>query len=317
MTKQTASRLKYLYLITTFLYLSISSCFSSVEAVERGGQTEITANIPAAVVIRVFGYTAPNALVQAEGYRVFAQVSSDKNGYFLIDPLPISDQAKEICLSTIDSERKTGFPLCISVPSASDTALEIGPILLSPTIGLSSDSIWQKQTVAAAGYTVPNSKVVFSFFEVAKVSTAQQFTNVLAKIFHPEVEAASLPFLAATSDKKGAFSINLPTGKAKGYRVFVKALYRESPGPKSHTLSYMVGSSWEYWRKYILPKLIFVFAISALSSWLIVWEIRTKKLRSWFAYFSEKRLLPFEVRTGLRLRRLWYNLRELWMSNRK
>lgn len=311
------SMFKYLSLITIFLYLSISWFPPVAEAVEKSGETKVTANIPAAASLRVFGYTAPNTIVQAEGYRVFAQVASDKDGYFLIEELPISSQAQEICLATIDSERRVGFPLCIGVPTTATVSADIGPLLLSPTISLSKGTIWQNQMLSAEGVTIPNSKVAFSFFEVAKVTLGQKLTNVFSHILTPQAEAASLPQVLTTSNKKGAFSISLPTFKAKGYRLFVKTFYQESPTPKSQTLSYNVGSSEEYFKRYILPKLLLALIILVVSSWLVLQEVKTKKIRIYLAYFNEKKLLPSAVRTHLRLRRLWYNLRQYWQSHRK
>lgn len=306
--------MKYIYFTIIFLYLFISSFASPVEARESGAKATIKASLPEKTNIRLYGYTAPNSIVQVTGIRVFAQTSSDRTGYFAIDSLPISFEAKEICATTIDSEKRSGFPLCISLPET-DKPTEIGPVLLSPTLSLSAGKMLQKEMANASGFTIPSSKVVISFFEVPKSNLAQNLINNLAKIVNPEAEAADLPLITALSDKKGAYSINLPTSRATSYRLWTKAFFNEAPTPKSLTLSFRIDSYTRFWLRNVFPKLIILLLFLAFIYFLV-----TKKggsARSYIGEFNEKKLKPFVVRRRLQLRRLWYNFREYWRSNRK
>lgn len=308
--------MKYLYLITILIYLYISITASPVAALESGAKTEIKALIPAKTFLRIFGYTAPNALVQATSIRVFAQTSSDRTGYFQINELPVSEQAKELCLTTIDAQRRTGFPLCINIPET-DLPAEIGPLLLSPTLSLSIPIIWQNQTAYLSGQTIPETEVVVSFFEVPVTNLAFNLTSRLSKLVRFQAWAFDLPILTTTSDTKGNYSTNLPSSKAVGYRVFTKAVYKNSPTPKSQTLIFSIGAIINYFYRYILPWILFILMIILASSWTVAYEVKTKKGRVALRRFNEKRLKPFAVRAALSLRRIWYNLREWWRSRQR
>jgi|DewCreStandDraft_4_1066084.scaffolds.fasta_scaffold01229_44 hypothetical protein len=309
---------KYLYLITVLIILNVSTC-SCVFAVNQSGRkTQVTADIPSRYNIRLFGYTAPNAIVQANGIRTFAQVLSDKTGYFLIDPLPVADEALEICLITIDAERRSGFPFCHKLPDT-DKPSEIGPILLAPTLSLSKGLIWQKQTAEASGQTIPNAKVDISFFETQQTasSNTEAFFRTLSKFFNLEVEAKGIPIISAESDEKGNFSVNMPNYKALTYRIFAKAYFDNSPTLKSQTLVFRVNPYFDYWWKYIFPKIIFFLIFILLLVYLVYMEAKTKKLRRVLIRFNEKKLRPFGVRAHLRFQRLLYNFQEYLRSDQK
>lgn len=298
-------------LIIIFLYLFISKTSTLATVKESGGKATIKATIPAYAEIRLFGYTAPYALVQVEGIRTFAQVSSDKDGYFLIDPLPVASEAKEICLTTIDSQKRMGFPVCYPAPA---THQEIGPILLSPILSLSKGILWQNEKGKAEGVTLPNTKVVISFFEIPKNSFFGKFPlDNLALI--PEVEAAN-PQVYGFSDKRGNFSINLPTNKSSSYRLFAKAYFQDAPTNKSASLVFSVEPLSKIWLTQILPRLLFFFFFLLFLLFLANQERKKKKAAAFFTYLIEKKLKPFGVRRRLQLRRIWYNLREYWRSNR-
>lgn len=306
---------RYLYLIIILLYLSVSAPISKVLAVEKGTKATVRATIPGRVNVRIFGYTAAYAIVQVSGIRVFAQVSSDRTGYFIIDPLSISKEAKEICLTTIDSEKRSGFPICVNLPDT-DKSYEIGPILLSPTLSLSKGKMLQKEKAQAQGFTIPNSKIIVSFFVVPKNTIAQKVESIFAKIINPIAEAADLPLISGFSDKRGAYSINLPTSKSIGYRMFVKALFKDAPTPKSQTLAFKIDALTEYWIRTYLPRLLLFLSLLSLMYFMMGRLAKGRPIRVWLSEFNETRWRPFAVRKGLQLRRLWYNFRAYLRSNR-
>ena len=112
------------------------------------------------------------------------------------------------------------------------------------------------------------------------------------------------------SDSNGKFSFTLPTSKSIGFRVFAKAIYQDNPTPKSKTLSYLVGSSGDYFINYILPWFVIIILLLTALSVVIYYEKKTKKLRLALSNFIERKLKPFAIRTGLRFRRLWYNVQK-------
>lgn len=308
-------KLSYLYLIILLLYLSVSHT-GVFAAQTSGAQAEIKARLAEKFNLRIFGYTAPSALVQVLGIRVFAQGSSDKTGYFLINDVPVSGEAKEICITTIDSERRVGFPLCISLPDTNKPK-EIGPLLLSPTLSLSEGTIWQNQKAAASGRTIPNETVYVSFFEVLPASISDRVAARLQKIFHPTALAFDLPLLAISSDEKGAFSFNLPSSKAVGYRLYAKSEYKGNPTPKSSTLSFLIGAYASYFLLYILPWLVFLIILALVVAAMIWYERKTHVFSFYAEQFTEKKLRPIGVQLRLQLRHGSYRFREFLKSYRK
>lgn len=300
----------YIIILSVYLFISISPIDAKV--FESGAKTNIQAQIEQRTEVRIFGYTSPNSTVQATGIRVFAQVYSEKDGYFVINSLPLSKEAKEICLTTIDSGMRTGLPLCINLPET-DKPTEIGPLLLSPTLSLASAKILEKQTVAVLGKSIPDTDVVVSFFEVRSNTLAfDKFLPAIAR-----AEAADLPRVYIKTDKRGNFSINIPTGKISAYRFFAKAYFKDTPTIKSQTLAYNVNSAIELWWRYFLPRLILLLLLLMLFTIYLYYEYRTKWLRRKFNYFIENRWKPFAVKRHLELRRLSYTVRERLRSSRR
>src|SRR3989338_961910 len=138
---------KLIYLIILLQYIIVSYFVGmgqprfnrgQVEAcVQSGVKTEVKAEIAGKFSLLLFGYTSADSLVQVLGVRTYAQGTSDRTGYFLFKDISIALEAKEICISAIDTERRSSFPLCIALPNTLKPT-EIGPLLLSPTLSLSS-----------------------------------------------------------------------------------------------------------------------------------------------------------------------------------
>jgi len=302
---------KYLYLTIIFVYLTIS--ITLVVARETRTQTRISGDIPAAAHLRIFGYTAPSSIVQMSGMRSFGETNSDRTGYFLINDLAISEKTHELCLTTIDAQRRTGFPICIPVEPSLDR--EIGPLLLSPTLSLSASAIWQNQNEHASGKTIPGQTVSIALFEIPSNSVQDRISTTIADIAKPQVLAVILPDLSTVSDEKGDFSFSLPTSKAYTYRLFVTSNYQDSPTPKSQTVTYMVGPLSSYFISFILPKLLLVLFVCILMSLAIYYEAKTRKFRKWLAWFTEKKLQPAAVRLHLKAVRQSYSFRRFVKSH--
>ena len=335
--------IRYLYLIILLQYIIVSYFVGmgqprfnrgQVEAgVQSGVKTEVKAEIAGKFSLRLFGYTSADSLVQVLGVRTYAQGTSDRTGYFLFKDITIALEAKEICISAIDTERRSSFPLCIALPNTvpdkvgAGKPTEIGPLLLSPTLSLSSANIWQNQQAGLSGMTIPESEVTVSFFEVsantqnsaADAEVGHDFFAHLpasASLFSlvPKAFAAEVPILTAKADRKGRYSVNLPSSKSQTYRVFAKAVYKDSLTPKSQTLTYDIGAVTDYFVRFILPYLVLYLVIITLLIILIYYAWTNKRVRAylkrWYRRFIEKRLTPFAVRRYLQLKRLLYNFRQ-------
>lgn len=307
---------KVILLIISLLYLTISYFPHKTLAAQRQTKPGIVLEIPALFHLKIFGYTSPYSLVEIESIRVYGKTTSKYDGYFEFVSLPISREAQELCLTTLDEEKRVGAPTCVSA-SQRNNSYEIGPVLLSPTLSLSKNLLWPGEQARASGKTVPDSTVVISFFE----SDADTFTLVTDKIialFSPGIaQAKQVPLLTIPADRKGNFSVNLPSTKTSFYRLFSKTIYRESPTPKSITLSFLVGSYWGFWIRFILPKILFILIIAVVIWYLVYNEMQYKTVRSQLYVFNETRLKPFGVKTRLKLRRLRYKYEEFRSSIRK
>ena len=203
-------KLIYLIILLQYLIISYFVGISQVEAgVQSGVKTEVKAEIAGKFSLRLFGYTSADSLVQVLGVRTYAQGTSDRTGYFLFKDITIASEAKEICISAIDTERRSSFPLCIALPNTVKPT-EIGPLLLSPTLSLSEANIWQNQQAGLSGMTIPESEVIISFFEVSDSDTQRAGPVAAASAFSfpfiPSVFAAEVPILTAKADRKGRYS---------------------------------------------------------------------------------------------------------------
>lgn len=234
----------------------------------------------------------------------------------MLENVAVSSEAREICVSAIDEEKRVSFPLCISLPETNRNS-EIGPLLLAPTLSLSTSSILQNQSSFATGQTIPDEEVRLSFFESNIPTTSNLSFHNLARIFFPEVRASDLPILTTTSDKKGKFSMSLPSTNAVQYRLFAKAFYNHSPTPKSHTLLFSINPFNDYFFNLIIPWLLLIMIFLIIIAILIYIERRTFIGRTYIYNFREKKWKPFAVGKHLKLRRLQYNFRQWLRSGRK
>lgn len=304
-----------IYLTICLIILSISYFPQSVLAAGVGSQTTVKANIPGKFSMNITGFASADAIIQVTGVRIFAQTQTDKNGYFELKQVAISQEAKEICLIVIDSEKRASVPHCLSLPATAVNNL--GPVIMPPTLSLSEAQIWQKQKAFAAGRTIPNIPLEISIFEVDSRNLSVKIGRKIAKILFPQVRASELPILNLVSDRNGNFTFTLPTFKTAGYRLFAKTIYKDKPGHKSNTISYKVESRISYFFRYTLPWMIAGIFLLLWMSGLLAFEYKTKKISVLASRLTDKRLKPFAIRTRLRFRRLWYNFREYLRSRRR
>jgi hypothetical protein len=241
---------------------------------------------------------------------------SDAQGYFIFYDLPISQEAIEVCISTVDSDRRVGVPLCIILPH-DQISTEIGPLLLSPTLSLSNPNILQDQTVFASGRTIPNEDVYISFFELIPQNISQNINSMANKVLNFQANASDLPILSAKSDAFGEYSVTLPTSKSLGYRLFAKASYKKQPTPKSQTLKYEVISTAYNWFYLLLPLMLLLLVLAIITAALIYYDKKTGKISKTMQRIIQRQLKPAGVRLYLKLKRLEYNFQDLLRSHRR
>ncbi len=185
-------------------------------------------------MVTIFGYTGPRQKVELESYRVYAQVYSDATGYFEFKQALLPKNPSELCLTSIDSTGRRTSPSCIAPPPSKNYSTDIGPILLSPTLSLTSSSPLAGSEQTASGVGIPNSSLQISLFQEENTP----------KLIDITAQAADwkLPQLTIQTDSEGNFSLNLPTTYENSFKVFAKTLFQSSPSPKSPTLSYSLAA---------------------------------------------------------------------------
>jgi hypothetical protein len=312
----TKNKLIYINILLVYLFISAISKPGQAKGVYTERQTVVSATIPGTFELRIFGYSAPFSLVQLQSVRVFAQTSTDKDGYFIFNKILMSQEAKELCLYTLDSEKRSGFPLCISAP-LSDYNGEIGPLILPPTISLSNKVIWQDKTSYATGRTIPSSDVVISFFDRKPENLAQVMQNKLTAFLFPRVEASDLPKLVVKSDDKGLYSFTLPTTYTNSYRLFAKTVFDNTFSHKSQTLSFSIHSLLEYFLLYILPKIILYSILTGILAYIIITEYRTHRIYAWVKDVNDRKLKLSAVMLIPLFQRLWCSYQVYLKSRRK
>lgn len=193
-------------------------------------------------LLTLFGYTAPNALVEASGIGVLAQTRSNEKGYFEFTTIFAFPATREICLSSVDNRKQESSPVCLPMPSFTALKRNVGPVILPPTINLAKGKFLPRETIAASGQSIPNTQLTVSLFRAEPTFPATLTRIVLVK----DVLADSLPVYTVKTDQNGNFSFNLPSTTANTFRLFSQTSFNNSPSPKSNTLTFRVLSVFEY-----------------------------------------------------------------------
>lgn len=205
--------------------------------------SEVSITVSAAIgepKLNVFGYTAPSAQVELRGSRVAEEVTSNGKGYFFFDrvflpQLRTESTYPELCLITIDNQKRFSFPTCLPPLPFGLYEITVGPVLLPPTISLEQGNFLPGEQIAARGQTIPDSKVA--------IFLANNFP--LQQGLIPSAYAHFLPSYQIRSNSKGEFEFNLPAEKPATWRLFAAARYLGSPTPKSNSLTFKVLNWWQ------------------------------------------------------------------------
>jgi len=210
----------------------------------------------------LFGYTSPEALVTFQGLGIFDQTYANKQGYFIFQNRFSPFSPREACLTAQDKFGRLTSPVCLP-PFPIDYNVEIGPVIMPPTLSLDKNDYWVGDEVILSGQTIPETEVDLSMF------TKQ--SNFLALNLVKSVEAFSFPEIKTQSDKQGNFSIALPSSSSKTFRLFAQSQFLKAKSPESRKLTVKILPWW-----FIIIKIfgwLFSLIKSRLLEFIILAEI--------------------------------------------
>jgi len=192
----------------------------------------------------LFGYTSPKALVTIDGQGIYDQTNADDEGYFKFDNRFSPYSPREACLSAKDQFGRITAPTCLP-PFPVKYNVNIGPVLIPPTISLNKDIYYMNDEIILSGQTVPDSDVNLSVF----TKNSSLSSSLSSKIFHltsiiKPVSAFTFPLLAAKSDKGGNFTLSLPSSNPENFRLFAQTGFDRSISAESIKLNFKVYPIW-------------------------------------------------------------------------
>lgn len=184
--------------------------------------------------LTIYGFGPINSEVTLKGFGVSEKVSSNSDGLFRFTEIySLTYTYPELCIQAIDDQNRTTQPSCIpALPSNSLIPLEVGPVLLSPTISLSESRVKEGGQSVLSGKTTPNTKV--NIFIAKKQQPLSKISLV------KDVSAYSLPIVDTKSNEKGEYEISLPTGESAEFRLFASTKFGADNSAKSNTLTFSV-----------------------------------------------------------------------------
>jgi hypothetical protein len=190
----------------------------------------------------IFGNTSPNATVKIRS-PIYGETKADNAGSFEFKYLFLTLFREDICIVSYDTEGRTTPPLCIPPPLAQANK-RVGPVVMPPSTSISSGNAYIGDTVTLTGQTVPNADVKLSIF-TDDASKNKKLSLV------PEVYAYTIPQISLTSNKKGQYSVVLPTASSQFLRMFSRAIFEGTSTPKGLTLVLDIFPLWMIIFKFI------------------------------------------------------------------
>lgn len=283
------------YLLAIFLILAyFSLIFSLITKIQQEnsnqnilGQKTLQEPVEISVFIgehrfTLFGYTSPYALVTFSGLGIFDQTNADKNGYFIFKNRFSPFSPREACLTAQDQFGRLTSPVCLP-PFPTDYNVEIGPVIMPPTLSLDKNEYWIGDEMILTGQSVPESQINLSFFSQKKSNI---FINFLAKkVFLGNVYAQNNKNLQTFTDKKGNFSIKLSSSQVEKLRFFTQVNYDKKISPESRKLTVEILPWWMIIFKFV--GIIFLIIKSRLLEFIILGQIIALTI-----YFLRKYLHP-------------------------
>lgn len=235
----------------------------------------------------LFGYTSSNSYVQLEAPSASAKTISNSTGYFEFNQIILPTQAKELCFTSQDSANRSNPPTCIVTPDFKKNYQKVGPILLAPTLSLSSANPHPGETLIASGQTIPNRNITLNLY--LQNSNAPSFpSSVLATV--DQSQTLQIP---VQSDSAGHFSLSLPTTKATGYKIIAQTIFdTNSLSPPSFPLYFSLPTILILLLQ-ILPMLVLFLPLCLLFLVLLFFWHKTKK--HYYLALYPKEIIPIQT----------------------
>lgn len=240
--------------------------------------------------LTIYGYGPINSVVTLRGFGVSEKTTSDETGLFRFNAIySFTYSYPELCVQLVDSENRVTQPTCIPpLPNNSLIPLEVGPILLSPTLSLSGNRVSTGEQSILSGKTTPNTLV--NIF-IAKRDSKRLFALI------PEANAYNLPILNTTSNERGEFDVNMPTSDIAEYNIFASTKFGENLSAKSNTLQFAVVSStksfFDELIRLILQNKIMIFIFLEVLIFIMLFVFALKRTTKPYKRHLESDYLKF------------------------
>jgi hypothetical protein len=182
----------------------------------------------------IYGYGPINSEVSLNGIGVSAKTTSDSQGFFVFSPIySYSSFYPELCVQAMDNLKRLTQPACIpAFPVTNKLPSVVGPILLSPTISLSTNKVTEGDTAITSGRTIPNAEVDIYISKKDKTVSLVKTVN-----------AYSIPTIKTKSDNDGNYEFSLSTIDAANYKIYVANKLGDDQSSKSNSLNFTVATS--------------------------------------------------------------------------
>jgi hypothetical protein len=240
--------IRYITIVTFITVISIiksASVFAATVGPVDGAQVTVSALVGEITPIppppgeekrfAIFGNTSPHAVVKIQS-PIYGETKADAAGYYEFKYLFLTLFREDLCIVSYDTERRSTPPLCIPPPTAQANK-RVGPVVLPPSTSISAGNAYIGDTITLTGQTIPNADVKLSLYTDDKAKNKK-----LSLI--PEAYAYSIPQVSLVSNKKGEYSIVLPTASSQFLRMFSRAIFDGNSTPKGHTLVLDIYPMW-------------------------------------------------------------------------
>lgn len=243
---QTAYRSFFSICIVLLLFSSLFLAFFflpfpiAAQNISITKQNYVSANLGTAgnISLIIFGYSSPFAMVRLDGVGPYDVTYAKNDGYFEFrHQIGINELGREACLQAQDQLGRTSAPVCLP-PLSDESVVNVGPIILPPTVSLNSNEYIIGDQIILSGQTLPNSAVTLSTF------TADLPVLLSVGPLVKTVEAFSIPRLEIMSDNGGNFAIILPSTQSQKIKLFTQVANNEGISGRSNTLNISILPYW-------------------------------------------------------------------------